>query len=486
MFGEKNKNISKSKDKNFLDLKKTFNSKFKEIQDEDIYVMPAKFLEKKEKGGKKIFILFGGIFLILAIIASGIFLFNKNAKEAFLKPVQNGSAIKIDNDKQPVDLKKNNENIEIAQTIKAEVKNKDGNIVSRAQITLPFGFTDSEEKFRVIGQYPPKSYFMIDPRQDIIGGIYTFVPSDVKLKRSITLILGYDEKIVDKYKEKNFRVGYLENGKWNYIEAQQDIENNAFTITLLELKDVYAILVPKTDEMLAGLGDDLDLINPNILSATTDADFDGLTDVEEGLYQTDLQRADTDLGGSPDGWEIIKLFSPIDEGSYPLSNSGLIKVYTNLTYKYSIFYQRDFLIKVIDNKVSFTPQIETGESIILFVQENPEQLKSKEWYVKQFKEKEIDEFKLKTSIVDGVEGVWSLDAQNFYLAKDNLVYVFSYNSGTLARLNFKSTFKMMINSFKFSHEGEKAEPQKEEVKEKEAITTVESTELPVVKEVEKE
>lgn len=350
---------------------------------------------------------------------------------------------------------KNNDKIEIAQTIKTDVKDKDGNVISRAQVTLPFGFTDSEEKPKIIGQYPSKSYFMIDPRQDIIGGIYTFVPSDIKLKRSITLILGYDDKIISDYKEKDFRVAFLENGKWNFLEAQQDAGNNTFTITLLDIKDVYAILASKTKEILAGLDLNLDTINPDILPATTDSDFDGLTDVEEGFYQTDPQRADTDLGGYPDGWEVINLFSPKDGGLYPLSNSGVIKIHTDSIYKYSIFYLKDFLANFVDNKTIFTPPVETGESIIIIVQENPEKLESKEWYIKQFEEKTLDESKLKTSMVDGVEGVWSIDTQNFYLAKDNLIYVFSYNSSLLTHLNFKTTFKMMINSFKFDHKGEK-------------------------------
>ncbi len=441
-------------DLTFLDAKKSSNQ---EIQNEDIYVMPTKFLDKKEKNGKKKLVLWRTIFLILVILICGsIFLFNKKAKEIFFKPVQQQNQTGVNGENQK-NADQNNKQIEIARTIKTEVKDKNNQIISRAQVTLPFGFTDSEENLKIIGQFPSKAYFMIDPQQDIIGGIYTFVPSNVKLKRSITLILGYDDKIIGDYKEKNFKVAILENGKWNFLEAKQDIENNILTATLLDLKDVYAILVPKTEEMLVNLDVDLDLINPNILPSTIDSDFDGLTDVEEGLYQTDPQRADSDFGGYPDGWEVINLYSPTDEGLYQLANTGKIKIYTDKIYKYNIFYLKDFIINTVDNKVIFAPPIETGESIIVMVQENSEKLKSKEWYIKQFEATTLDESKLKTSMVDKIEGVWSIDAQNFYLAKDNLVYVFSYNSSLLTHLNFKSTLKMMINSFKFNHEGEKSE-----------------------------
>ncbi|MFH1838531.1 MAG: hypothetical protein ABH808_03495 [Candidatus Kuenenbacteria bacterium] len=471
------------KDLNFLDLKDSLNKKFNEAQDEDIYVMPSKFLEKKEKKGKNILVLWGSIFLILIILIGGIiFLFNKQAREIFFKPVQNQNQIKINNnEKNQNEADQNNKNIEIAQTIKAEVKDKNNQIISRAQVTLPFGFTDSKEKIRIIGQYPSKSYFIIDPRQDIIGGIYTFVPADIKLKRSITLILGYDDKIIGDYKEKNFRVAFLENGKWNFLESQQDVENNTFTITLLDIKDVYTILVPKTKEILTNLDVDLDMINPNILPSTLDSDFDGLTDVEEGFFGTDPQRADSDMGGYPDGWEIINLYSPTDEGLFPLSNTGKIKIYTDLVYKYTIFYLTSFLANAVDNKTIFIPPIETGESIIIFVQENLEKLKSKEWYIKQFEEKTLDESKLKTSMVDGIEGVWSIDTQTFYLAKDDLIYVFSYNSSLLTHLNFKSVFKMMINSFKFSHKGEKLETETKEETKTETETKTEG--LPMVEEV---
>lgn len=463
------------KDLNLLDLKNSPAQKFNEIQDEDIYAMPAKFLEKKEKK-KNVFILWGGVFLILIVLIGGaVFLFNKKAREIFFISQKLDQTKIDDNNKNQNAVDQNGKNIEIAQTIKAEVKDNNNQVISRAQATLPFGFIDnSKEKFRIRGQLPSKAYFMIDPRQDIIGGVYVFIPEDIKLKRSITLILGYDDKIIGDYKENNFRVAFLENGKWNFIEAQQDIENNTFTATLLDIKDVYTILVPKTKEILTNLDVDLDIINPNILPSTIDSDFDGLTDAEEGFFQTDPQRADSDLGGYPDGWEVINLYSPKDEGLYPLSNSGLIKIYTDPVYKYTNFYLGDFLVNTVDNKAIFSPPVETGESIIIFVQENPEKLKSKEWYIKQFEEKTLDESKLKTSMVDGIEGVWSIDTQTFYLAKDNLIYVFSYNSSLLTHLNFKSTFKMMINGFKFNHEGEKTEIKQETVEKTEGLPKVET------------
>jgi hypothetical protein len=433
--------------------------------EEDIHVMPVKFLEKKEKKEKNIFVLCGIIFFILIILIGGWgVLFNKSVREYFFKPAQKDQIILDNNKKDQNETNQNDKNLEIAQTIKAEIKDKSNQVVSRAQITLPFGFTDSNEKIKIIGQFPSKSYFAIDPRQDIIGGIYIFTPSDIKLKRSITLILGYDDKIISDYKEKNFRVAFLENEKWNFLEAQQDVENNTFIVTLLDLKDVFAILVPKTKEILANLDVDLDIINPDILPSTIDSDFDGLTDVEEGIFGADPQRADSDIGGYPDGWEVINLYSPINEGLYPLSNTGKIKIYSDQIYKYSIFYLSEFLVNNVDNKVIFSPSIETGESIIIIIQENPEKLKSKEWYIKQFEEQILDESKLKTSMADGIEGVWSIDAQTFYLAKDNLIYVFSYNSSLLTHLNFKTTFKMMINSFKFNREEvEKVETKAESV-----------------------
>ncbi|MBI4653048.1 hypothetical protein HY750_02240 [Candidatus Kuenenbacteria bacterium] len=445
-----------------------------EISDEDIYAMPVKFLEKKPKKKKNV-LIFGAIFFII-LISGAVFLFNKSAREYFFKSVSQEDQIKKNNNRQSQNgTNQNGQNLEIAQTIKAEVRDKNNQFISRAQVTLPFGFTDSNEKIKIIGQYPAKSYFAIDPRQDIIGGIYVFIPSDIKLKRSITLILGYDDKTIGEYKEKNFRVAFLENGKWNFLESQQDIENNTFTVALLDLKDVYTILAPKTKEILTSLDVDLDIINPNILPSTIDSDFDGLTDVEEGFYKTDPQRADSDIGGYPDGWEVINLYSPTDEGLYPLSNTGKIKIYSDQTYKYSIFYLAEFLVNIVDNKVIFSPPIETGESIIVIVQENPEKLKSKEWYIKQFEGQTLDESTLKTSMVDDIEGVWSIDTQNFYLAKDDLVYVFSYNSSMLTHLNFKTTFKMIINSFKFNREGEKVEIKVEPVEKNGKLPKTEET-----------
>ena len=54
-------------------------------------------------------------------------------------------------------------------------------------------------------------------------------------------------------------------------------------------------------------------VNPGIISI--DRDNDGLSDVKEGTYSTDINKADTDSDGMPDGWEVQYELNPLVKDS---------------------------------------------------------------------------------------------------------------------------------------------------------------------------
>ena len=82
-------------------------------------------------------------------------------------------------------------------------------------------------------------------------------------------------------------------------------------------------------------------------SGEIDIDEDDLTDEEEIIYMTNSRRGDTDWDGHKDGVEIQNLYDPLISDEL-LIDSGLITVYQNPTFNYSIFRPKTWLSAPID------------------------------------------------------------------------------------------------------------------------------------------
>lgn len=65
----------------------------------------------------------------------------------------------------------------------------------------------------------------------------------------------------------------------------------------------------------------------------TDTDSDGLTDVEEAIYGTDINDPDTDADGYTDGEEVAGGYNPLGEGKLTV-----YETYTNSEYGFSLDY----------------------------------------------------------------------------------------------------------------------------------------------------
>lgn len=67
----------------------------------------------------------------------------------------------------------------------------------------------------------------------------------------------------------------------------------------------------QTSSVIDSVSDDVDIENPN-----KDTDGDGLTDVEEKGFGTDMNNEDTDGDGYLDGQEIDNGYNPLGEGKF--------------------------------------------------------------------------------------------------------------------------------------------------------------------------
>jgi len=188
-------------------------------------------------------------------------------------------------------------------------------------------------------------------------------------------------------------------------------------------------------------------------SSSVDSDNDQLTDAEEDLYGTEKRKPDTDEDGYIDGQELINLFNPKAAGNSLLEISGLVNKHTNPIFNYEILHPSAWLARPTDQSLSEVIfQSTTGEYIEVLVQDNPDKLDLVQWYLKQSPLADLNQLKRQVT-KQGYDELISPDQLTHYLVDKNnpdKVYVLSYNIGNKTRVNFLTTFKMMLSSFKLT------------------------------------
>lgn len=181
-----------------------------------------------------------------------------------------------------------------------------------------------------------------------------------------------------------------------------------------------------------------------IIGSSLDSDHDGLTDEEEQIYDTNPSKPDTDEDAYLDGEEVKNGFNPVIADA-KLSVSNLVNTYSNPVYDYSILYPAKWLAQAVDQtnmEVMFASS--AGEFVEVIAQENLAELSSYDWYLSQFSDASGE---IETITVNERDAVQSADGMNIYLADGDMVYILAYNIGLKSSADFKTTFKMMINSF---------------------------------------
>ncbi len=185
-------------------------------------------------------------------------------------------------------------------------------------------------------------------------------------------------------------------------------------------------------------------------ASSSDRDKDGLTDVEENLYGTEINKPDTDADGFLDGQELISGYNPKAAGASSLETSGLVNNYENPVFNYQILYPASWLARPTDqslNEVIF--QSNTNEYIQVLVEDNPEQLSLVDWYLSQSPLTNINLLTQETTR-KGYDALLSPDKLTYYIksnSRPDEIYLITYNVGDKTIVNFLTTFKMMVNSF---------------------------------------
>jgi len=196
-------------------------------------------------------------------------------------------------------------------------------------------------------------------------------------------------------------------------------------------------------------------VTPTVLPSSQDTDGDGLTDVEEAAYGTDINSSDSDADTFVDGrqtktdgtltGEVELGYNP--KGTGTLEASTIVKRVTNSTKAYSVLIPAGWTTSADSNGgLLVTPSTTTGEFFQVRSTDNPTRLTPKDWY--QQNNPSANVAALKTLTVNGLEGIVSEDSSTVYLFKDAVIYSIQYGTGSLTSVNYWTTFSMIQHSFK--------------------------------------
>ena len=182
------------------------------------------------------------------------------------------------------------------------------------------------------------------------------------------------------------------------------------------------------------------------ISSSIDTDSDGLTDVEETLLGTNPALADTDGDTYSDLSELESGYDPTQKGK-KLVEGKMFTTYTDAVSKFSLKYPTAWTKTVNDQVAIF--QAATGEFVQVIIQDNPQKLSARDWYLATLAGQAVDTTKVQPIIGVSFDAVTSLNGLNVYISKDDKIIVLSYNVGNLDKANFKTIFNLMIKSWKW-------------------------------------
>ncbi|MBS4033287.1 MAG: hypothetical protein KGZ85_02375 [Ignavibacterium sp.] len=427
-------------------------------QGEKIYVMSDYFRTKKEakahssfiiradnKKAKKSFplwlvwIIFGFIIILFA----AIFYFNPSLVISLLSG--NINTQNSVNNLQPIInqpvVENSSQVIFEEKTIRAELREGD-NIIVAAELFLPESSLITDDLITLDGRFVINEK---DSNYQIIGGLFEIFPP-VTPQKELTLKIFYNEMKVDQRWENDLRIGHLQNDIWNVLPTEVDQTTNTLTVKLYSLYQGTFAAIILSEKVFNLQGSQV--ISSGIFVGR-DSDGDGLTDFEEQIYGTDPFNSDTDGDLISDGEELINLYCPVSGYGIKLENTDLIKNYQNQTFKYSLFYPTSFSVKVVQGSDESEVIVsgDGSEFFSIIVQDNPTGLSAKEWYQQQISGLNVSE--LEEIIIGNRSAVWSLNKLTVYFVKDKQIYAITHNIGGATIVDLRTTFLMILKSFKF-------------------------------------
>lgn len=184
---------------------------------------------------------------------------------------------------------------------------------------------------------------------------------------------------------------------------------------------------------------------PKLPPAGLDTDSDGLTDLEEALFATDLKNPDTDNDGFLDGNEVFHLYNPNGRAPARLLDAKLVKViFTSVGWSMQLPLSWSMTMLEADgSRVAISSG--HGETFTVSVEQNPKLLPIVDWYLGQHPDVQASQV-LQYRSKRGYQGVIGADLLTTYIPWGDRVFVFMYTLNNQTFINYRTTYSMALNS----------------------------------------
>jgi len=188
---------------------------------------------------------------------------------------------------------------------------------------------------------------------------------------------------------------------------------------------------------------------PNVVTSTAsapaptegvDKDMDTLTDVEERLFGTDAQAADTDQDGFADGAEVLNLFDPVSKGQSLTKNLRITPVQWN---GWSMLVPKSWNIATAGEEPSFgLIATESSAQFTLQARANATRQTLSQWIGAAGNQMKT----LKTK--NGLDALQSADGLITYLAVGDTVLVVQYDLQKDASYEYRMSYALIVQSLR--------------------------------------
>ena len=183
-----------------------------------------------------------------------------------------------------------------------------------------------------------------------------------------------------------------------------------------------------------------------------DADNDGLTQLEEGIYFTNSNRDDTDRDGYKDGVEISNLYDPLVPGAL-LVDSGLVTQYKDSS-GYDLLRPKNWVAEGSEeNVVILLPDSETGEFFSILAMPNESAWVIDDIFIEMSELLQPRQSYINFSLA-GQPALKLVDNLGVLMVTEEYIYVIDYKLGEVEEPNFATTFDMLLNSFSIGEASE--------------------------------
>jgi hypothetical protein len=180
-----------------------------------------------------------------------------------------------------------------------------------------------------------------------------------------------------------------------------------------------------------------------------DTDKDGLFDVEELLFNSNINMKDSDADSFTDLAEMLGLYNPAGTGGIIVNQN--IEKYINNKYGYSLYYPYVWQAEKINGDDSIIFKLGNNQFIQIITEQNIRKQSLNDWYKENSDNAVINSSQMLYK--KGWEGIKSKNGLTVFLTKPdlNVIIVMSYSLGTSNIANYKNVFDMTVNSLEIGN-----------------------------------